>query len=205
MLTMENLFPEKKLIVATHNPGKLVEFETMLAFPGKIALLGAGDMGLPEPDETGSNFAANARLKATAAMKAAGLPALADDSGLAVEALNGDPGIYSARWAGPEKNFATAMEKIRVKLAEKQLGTSPAAFVAALCLALPDGQIFEVEGRVEGHLEFPPRGENGFGYDPIFVPEGETRTFGEMPPDEKDRLSHRARAVAKLREKIGLS
>jgi XTP/dITP diphosphohydrolase len=201
---MMRLFPEKKLIIASHNPGKLVEFQTLLALPGdEIALVSAGVLGLPEPIETGDSFASNARLKAEAAMKAACLPALADDSGLAVEALNGAPGIYSARWAGPTKNFAAAMEKIRGELAAKQLETSRAAFVAALCLALPNGDFMEVEGRVEGHLEFPPRGKNGFGYDPIFVPEGETRTFGEMMPEEKDRLSHRARAVEKLREKLG--
>jgi XTP/dITP diphosphohydrolase len=201
---MMRLFPEKKLIIASHNPGKLVEIQTLLALPGdEIALVSAGVLGLSEPIETGDSFASNARLKAEAAMKAAHLPALADDSGLAVEVLNGAPGIYSARWAGPTKNFAAAMEKIRSELAAKQLETSPAAFVAALCLSFPDGTFMEVEGRVEGHLEFPPRGKNGFGYDPIFVPEGETRTFGEMQSEEKDQLSHRARAVEKLREKLG--
>jgi XTP/dITP diphosphohydrolase len=200
---MMRLFPEKKLIIASHNSGKLVEFKNMLALPeAELALLSAGALGLPEPEETGDSFASNARLKAVAAMKAAHLPALADDSGLAVEALDGAPGIYSARWAGANKDFTMAMEKIRTGLAEKGLKTSRAAFVAALCLALSDGTFIEVEGRVEGHLEFPPRGSNGFGYDPIFVPDGETRTFGEMTPEEKDKLSHRARAVEKLRGKL---
>jgi XTP/dITP diphosphohydrolase len=135
-------------------------------------------------------------------MQASGLAALADDSGLCVDELNGDPGVYSARWAGPQKDFAMAMEKIRMQLAEKKRVTSKAAFVAALCLTFPNGACVEVEGRVEGDLRFPASGSQGFGYDPIFVPHGEKRSFGEMSPQEKDALSHRARAVLKLKEKL---
>lgn len=195
------MFTGKKLVVATHNAGKLREIESILALPG-IAFISAGSLHLPEPEETGTTFAENARLKAVAAQRSSGLPSLADDSGLCVAALNNAPGVYSARWAGPKKNFASAMEKIRAHLAEKQLETSPAAFVAALCLALPDGRLIEVEGRVDGTLTFPPRGTNGFGYDPIFVPENGTQTFGEMLPQEKEKLSHRARAVAALKKKL---
>ncbi|MBI3418807.1 MAG: RdgB/HAM1 family non-canonical purine NTP pyrophosphatase [Proteobacteria bacterium] len=200
---MTRIFQDKKWVIASHNPGKIREFEAMLNLPG-LALQGAGALGLPEPDETGASFAANARLKSLAASGKANLPALADDSGLCVEALNGAPGIHSARWAGPNKDFNAAMEKIRARLAEKNLVTSPAAFVAALCLSTPNGALIEVEGRVEGALVFPPRGARGFGYDPIFVPRGEKRTFGEMPPEEKEKISHRAQAIGELKRILGL-
>ncbi|HVY13182.1 MAG TPA: RdgB/HAM1 family non-canonical purine NTP pyrophosphatase [Alphaproteobacteria bacterium] len=196
---MLSIFSQKKLVVASHNKGKLREFEELLALPG-LELISAGALDLPEPEETGKSFMENARLKALAAAEAANLPGLADDSGLCVEALNNAPGIYSARWAGPQKDFAAAMEKIRGLLADKNLKTSGAAFVAALCLALPGGELIEVEGRVEGDLVFPPRGDEGFGYDPIFVPKGFDQTFAEMPLAEKQKLSHRARAVAELKK-----
>jgi XTP/dITP diphosphohydrolase len=198
-----------RLLIATHNPGKLAEMRELLA-PFKIEAISAGEMGLPEPDETGTSFRANARIKAEAAAMASGLPAFADDSGLAVDALDGAPGIYSARWAGPDKNFRGAMETIEQKLQEA--GASNAAqrqahFVSALCVAWPDGHIEEFEARVDGTIVWPPRGDKGFGYDPIFLPDGQTRTFGEMPSEEKHGLpprgkglSHRARAFLKLAE-----
>jgi XTP/dITP diphosphohydrolase len=194
-------FAERKVVIATHNEGKVQEFGKLLTFPG-ITLVTAGSLGLPEPEETGATFAENALLKAQAALAGSNLPSLADDSGLTVGALNGEPGVYSARWAGAEKDFGAAMEKVRTLLAEQNLTTSPAAFVAALCLALPDGTLIEAEGIVKGHVQFPPKGENGFGYDPIFVPEGETRTFGEMSAEEKHRLSHRSLAVDELKKKV---
>lgn len=196
-----------KLVIATHNPGKLVEMRELLA-PYGIAATSAGELGLPEPEETGTTFAANARIKAEAAANASGLPALADDSGVAVDALGGAPGIYSARWAGPGKDFALAMRRIEDELIA--LGaTAPAQrgaqFVAALCVAWPDGHCEEVEGRLAGTLIWPPRGTKGFGYDPMFLPEGLDRTFGELSREEKHGLppqgkglSHRARAFIKL-------
>jgi XTP/dITP diphosphohydrolase len=198
-----------RLLIATHNPGKLAEMRELLA-PFKIEAISAGEMGLPEPDETGTSFRANARIKAEAAAMASGLPAFADDSGLAVDALDGAPGIYSARWAGPDKNFRGAMATIEQKLQEA--GASEAAqrqahFVSALCVAWPDGHVEEFEARVDGTIVWPPRGDKGFGYDPIFLPDGQRRTFGEMPSDEKHGLpprgkglSHRARAFLKLAE-----
>ncbi len=198
---MPGLFPEQKLVLASHNAGKRREFEKLLALPG-ISLLDAAALSLPEPAETGTSFSENARIKARAACRAARLPALADDSGLCVAALDGAPGIHSARWAGPEKNFAGAMEKIRRLLAGKNRMPARAAFVAALCLAFPDDKMIAVEGRVEGSLVFPPRGANGFGYDPLFVPDGHGRTFGEMTAEEKAALSHRARALALLRKEL---
>lgn len=194
------------LVAATHNPGKLREFGELLA-PWKIALASAADLGLPEPEETGDSFEANARLKALAAARAAGRPALADDSGLCVEALGGAPGIYSARWAGPAKDFAAAMARIGRELAESG-APQPwrAHFVSGLALAWPDDHVEYFEGRVDGRLEFPPRGGHGFGYDPIFTPDGHTRGFGEMTAQEKHgipadgslALSHRARAFQAL-------
>jgi XTP/dITP diphosphohydrolase len=181
------------LAIATHNPGKLVEIAALLA-PFGLATVGAARLGVPEPEETGTSFEANAALKAVAAAQASGLPALADDSGLAVAALDGAPGIYSARWAGPKKNFGAAM-----RLVEQKLGGSAdrrAAFIAVLALAWPDGHVESFRGEVAGSLVFPPRGTRGFGYDPIFVPEGGRQTFGEMDQDEKHRISHRARAFA---------
>jgi XTP/dITP diphosphohydrolase len=178
--------------------------------PHKIEAISAGDMGLSEPEETGATFGDNARIKAEAAAKASGLPAFADDSGLVVDALDGAPGIHSARWAGPDKNFRGAMERIEEKLHEHG-ATEPAQrkahFVSALCVAWPDGHVEEFEGRVDGTIVWPPRGDKGFGYDPIFLPDGHTRTFGEMPSEEKHGLppngkglSHRARAFLKLAE-----
>jgi XTP/dITP diphosphohydrolase len=194
-------FAERKVVIATHNEGKVKEFGKLLSFPG-VTLVTAGSLGLPEPEETGTTFAENAKLKALAALQGSNLPSLADDSGLTVGHLNGDPGVYSARWAGETKDFNMAMEKVRVALEEKGFSESPAAFIAALCLALPDGTMIEAEGIVKGHVRFPPKGENGFGYDPIFVPEGETLTFGEMSADEKHALSHRARAVDEMKKKV---
>ncbi len=198
-----------RIVIATHNPGKLREMRELLA-PYGIDALSAGDAGLPEPDESGATFSDNARIKAEAAAKASGLPAFADDSGLAVDALDGAPGIYSARWAGPDKNFRRAMETVEEKLRERG-ATIPerrtAHFVSALCVAWPDGHTEEFEGRVTGTLVWPPRGDKGFGYDAIFRPDGLTRTFGEMPSEEKHGvhpggrgLSHRARAFFKLAE-----
>jgi XTP/dITP diphosphohydrolase len=198
-----------RLVIATHNPGKLAEMRELLA-PYGIDAISAAELGLPEPDETGMTFRDNARIKAKAAAKAAGLPAFADDSGLAVDALAGEPGIYSARWAGPNKDFDHAMATIEEKL--KALGAitperRKAHFVSALCVAWPDGHLEEFEARVDGVLLWPPRGDQGFGYDPMFLPDGHSRTFGEMPSDEKHGLpprgkglSHRARAFVKLAE-----
>ena len=198
-----------RLVIATHNPGKLAEMRELLA-PYKIEAISAGEMGLHEPDESGTSFRANARIKAAAAAKAAGLPAFADDSGLVVDALDGAPGIHSARWAGPEKNFRRAMETIEVKLYERgatSLDKRKAHFVSALCVAWPDGRVEDFEAQVDGTLVWPPRGTKGFGYDPIFLPDGHARTFGEMPSEEKHGLppkgkglSHRARAFLKLAE-----
>ncbi|HOO81031.1 MAG TPA: RdgB/HAM1 family non-canonical purine NTP pyrophosphatase [Alphaproteobacteria bacterium] len=186
------------LVLATHNAGKAREIADLLG-PYISTFYTAGELGLPEPEETESTFAGNARLKALAAAKASGKPALADDSGLSVTALGGDPGIYSARWAQkPDgtRDFSYAMNKV-----EEALGTAEdrsAAFVCALCLAWPDGHVEIFEGRAEGHLEFPPRGTHGFGYDPIFVPQGQTITFAQMEPDQKHAMSHRADAFRQL-------
>jgi XTP/dITP diphosphohydrolase len=198
-----------RLVIATHNPGKLAEMRELLA-PYKIEAISAGEMGLHEPDESGTSFRANARIKAEAAAKAAGLPAFADDSGLVVDALEGAPGIYSARWAGLDKNFQVAMETVEQKLREAGATAEAqrkAHFVSALCVAWPDGHVEEFEARVDGTIVWPPNGDKGFGYDPIFLPDGRTRTFGEMPSDEKHGLpprgkglSHRARAFLKLAE-----
>ena len=195
-----------RLVAATHNKGKLREFRELLA-SHPIELVGAGDLGLPEPDETGDSFAANAALKAHAAARVAGLPALADDSGLCVQALGGAPGIYSARWAGESKDFLAAMRRIEEEIV-KTGAEKPwrAYFISALAIAWPDDHLELFEGRVDGNLVFPPRGENGFGYDPIFVPDGHSRGFGEMTAEEKHglptdgsrALSHRARAFQDL-------
>jgi XTP/dITP diphosphohydrolase len=197
------------LAIATHNPGKLAEMRELLA-PYGIAATSAGELALGEPDETGTTFTENARIKATAAAAAAQLPALADDSGLVVEALDGAPGVHSARWAGPDRDFHRAMETIEQQLRARD-ATMPerrrAHFVSALCLAWPDGHTEEFEARVAGTLVWPPRGDRGFGYDPIFLPDGQQRTFGEMSSEEKHGLpprgkglSHRARAFIKLAE-----
>lgn len=195
-----------RLVIATHNSGKLWEMRELLA-PYGIDAVSAGELGLPEPEETGKTFAENARLKASSAAAAAQLPAFADDSGLCVEALDGAPGIYSARWAGETRDFGSAMRKVEAELAGRA-ATPPfrAAFISALCLAWPDGHAEEFGGRVEGELVFPPRGTKGFGYDPIFLPDGHARTFGEMmsaekhaiPTDGSRALSHRARAFQAL-------
>jgi XTP/dITP diphosphohydrolase len=198
-----------KLVIATHNPGKLAEMRELLA-PHGIEAVSAGELGLAEPEETGDTFEANARIKAVAAADATQLPAFADDSGIAVDALDGAPGIFSARWAGPAKDFAAAMTRIERLLQERGAITPDrrgAHFVSALCVAWPDGHIEEVEARADGVLVWPPRGTAGFGYDPMFMPDGFTRTFGEMTSVEKHGLpplglglSHRARAFVKLAE-----
>ena len=197
------------VVIATHNPGKLAEMRDLLA-PYGIETQSAGELGLPEPEETGATFAANARIKAMAAARATGRAAFADDSGIVVDALDGEPGIYSARWAGPDKDFAGAMARID-ELLRARGATAPdkrrCRFVAALCIAWPDGHTEDFEGRVEGVAVWPPRGAKGFGYDPLFLPDGFDRTFGEMTADEKhglppkgQGLSHRARAFVKLAE-----
>ena len=196
-----------RLVIATHNPGKLREMHELLA-PYGIETISAGELGLPQPDETGASFSDNARIKAEAAAKAANLPAFADDSGLAVDALGGAPGIHSARWAGPSKNFAHAMETVESMLKDRSAdrpALRKAQFVSALCVAWPDGHREEFEARVNGTLVWPPRGTKGFGYDPMFLPDGHSRTFGEMSSEEKhglpplgSGLSHRARAFVKL-------
>ena len=191
-----------RLVVATHNPGKLREIAELVA-PYGLEAVSAADLGLPEPEETASSFEGNARLKAQAAAEATGLPALADDSGLAVDALGGAPGIYSARWAEtPEgRDFGHAMRQVQEQLdAEQVPAPRSAAFVCALALVWPDGHAEVFTGRVRGQLVWPPRGENGFGYDPMFLPEGMSRTFGEIDPAEKHAISHRARAFRQLVE-----
>ncbi|TWB07162.1 RdgB/HAM1 family non-canonical purine NTP pyrophosphatase [Bradyrhizobium stylosanthis] len=198
-----------KLVIATHNPGKLAEMKELLA-PYGIEAVSAGELGLAEPDETGNDFRSNAAIKAIAAAQAAKLPAFADDSGIVVDALDGAPGIYSARWAGPGKDFNAAMAQIE-RLLQERGATTPAKrtahFVSALCVAWPDDHLEEVEARVDGTLAWPPRGTAGFGYDPMFLPNGYDRTFGEMTSIEKHGLpplglglSHRARAFVKLAE-----
>ena len=197
------------LVIATHNSGKLAEMRELLA-PYGIAAISAGELGLAEPDENGTTFEDNACIKAVAAAQATRLPALADDSGLVVEALGGAPGIHSARWAGPDRNFQRAMESIEQELHARDAMTPDrrrAHFVSALCLAWPDGHTEAFEARVAGTLVWPPRGTRGFGYDPMFLPDGQQRTFGEMDSEEKHGLpprgkglSHRARAFLKLAE-----
>jgi XTP/dITP diphosphohydrolase len=198
---------EGRLVIATHNPGKLAEMRELLA-PYGIDAVSAAELNLPEPEETGKTFAANARIKAQAAANASGLTAFADDSGLAVDALGGAPGIYSARWGGAEKDFRLAMNKVQTELVAKG-ATAPerrrAQFVAALCLAWPDGHVEEFEAKAEGMLVWPPRGTRGFGYDPMFKPDGFDETFGEMSAEQKHGLpprglglSHRARAFVLL-------
>jgi len=198
-----------RLVIATHNSGKLAEMRELLA-PYGIEAVSASELNLAEPEETGTTFAANARIKAQAAANATGLPAFADDSGLCVDVLDSQPGIYSARWAGPSKDFTAAMAQIE-RLLQERGATAPAdrkaQFVSALCVAWPDGHLEEVEERVEGAMVWPPRGDAGFGYDPAFLPDGHARTFGEMTSIEKHGLpplglglSHRAKAFVKLAE-----
>ncbi len=186
-----------QLVVASHNAGKVREIKALLG-PHGIEAISAGSLGLAEPEETGTTFAANAQLKALAAAKAGRHAALADDSGLCVDALDGAPGIYSARWAGPTKDFRIAMTRIHDELRHKGLSGSAAKFVCALCVALPSGEQQTFEGEVHGHLTFPPRGRNGFGYDPIFVADGMDQTFAEIDPAQKHAMSHRAKAFEKL-------
>jgi XTP/dITP diphosphohydrolase len=198
-----------RLVIATHNPGKLAEMRELL-MPFGVEAASAGELGLPEPEENGGSFAENARIKARAAATAAGLPAFADDSGLAVDALAGEPGIHSARWAGADKDFRRAMETVEDALRARGAQAPDrrrAHFVSALCVAWPDGHVEEFEARVDGTLVWPPRGDKGFGYDPMFLPDGHGRTFGEMASAEKHGLppkgkglSHRARAFLKLAE-----
>ena len=184
-----------RLVIATHNPGKLAEMRELLAVYG-VDAISAGELKLPEPEETGTTFRANARIKAEAAAKASNMPAFADDSGLAVDALDGQPGIHSARWAGPDKDFGHAMERVHSAMAEGSPDT--AYFTCALSLAWPDGAVETFEGRIDGRLVWPPRGENGFGYDAMFVADGMVATFGEIDPDHKHAISHRARAFEQL-------
>lgn len=198
-MTIPRLFTGDTLVIATHNKGKVPEIAALLKdhvsrFPS------AGELGLGEPEETETTYIGNAMLKARAAALASGLPALADDSGLSVDGLGGDPGVYSARWAGPAKDFTLAMEKVRLALeASPDRKGDRAAFICALALAWPDGHVEAVEGRFPGRLTFPARGTRGFGYDPIFIPDGHDITCGEMDPDLKHAISHRADAFAKLK------
>jgi len=196
------LAPGSVLVVASHNEGKVREISALLA-PFGVISKGAAELALPEPEETGATFAENAALKARAAAEASGMTALADDSGLCVDALDGAPGIYAARWAGSEKDFSAAMARVERELKEKSATDFSAKFVCALALAEP-GKPEIFEGEIRGHLVFPPRGQKGFGYDPIFVADGMRETFGEIDPALKHRISHRARAFAKLMVATGL-
>jgi len=193
---MTALASGSRLVVASHNPGKVWEIRQLIA-PYGLDAVSAKDLGLAEPVETETTFEGNARLKAVAAADASGLVALADDSGLEIAALDGAPGVYSADWAMPGKDFARAMQRVHDALAEKGAWGGPppqANFISVLCLAWPKGETRHFVGRVHGTLVWPPRGGNGFGYDPMFVPEGGTRTFGEMEPADKYAISHRTRA-----------
>lgn len=184
-----------RLLIATHNAGKLREFAQLLA-PLGIETISAAELGLPEPPETAPDFTGNARLKARAAARASGLPALADDSGFCVAALGGAPGVFSARWAGPDRDFAAAMQRVQAELGAA--ADRRAWFVCVLCLAWPDGETATYMGRVDGEAVWPPRGGQGFGYDPIFVPAGGQKTYAELGAAEKHATSHRGRAVAQF-------
>jgi len=184
-----------RLVLASHNPGKLAEIEALVA-PHSVSVISAGQLGLPEPVEDAPDFVGNARIKALAAARASGLPALSDDSGFCVACLGGAPGVLSARWAGPGKDFSSAMARVNAELGEA--AERRAWFVAALCLGWPDGHTDTFVGRVDGSAIWPPRGERGFGYDPMFLPGGAAQTFGEMAPEAKHALSHRARAFVQL-------
>lgn len=191
-----------RLVIASHNAGKVREIADLLG-PFGIEPVSAAALDLPEPEETGTTFLSNAELKAVQAADLSGLPALADDSGLCVDALNGDPGIFSARWAGPGKDFGSAMQRIWQEVAARGPDAGhDAYFVCALVVAWPDGYTMEFEGRVDGRIVWPPRGANGFGYDPFFVPHGHELTFGEMEPEAKHAMSHRAKAFALLKERL---
>ena len=191
------LDPGARLVAATHNPGKARELHALLE--GRFEVVAASALGLPEPDEPETTFAGNAMVKARAAARASGLIAIADDSGISVAALGGQPGVHSARWAGPEKDFDLAMTKVETRLDETRSDDLSAWFTSALAVAWPEGPVVVVEGRIGGTLVFPKRGAFGFGYDPIFVPEGHDKTFGELTADIKDRISHRARAFEMLK------
>ena len=191
------LDPGARLVAATHNPGKARELHALLE--GRFEVVAASALGLPEPDEPETTFAGNAMVKARAAARASGLIAIADDSGISVAALGGQPGVHSARWAGPEKDFDLAMSKVETRLDETRSDDLSAWFTSALAVAWPEGPVVVVEGRIDGTLVFPKRGAFGFGYDPIFVPEGHDKTFGELTADIKDRISHRARAFEMLK------
>ena len=191
------LDPGARLVAATHNPGKARELHALLE--GRFEVVAASALGLPEPDEPETTFAGNAMVKARAAARASGLIAIADDSGISVAALGGQPGVHSARWAGPEKDFDQAMKKVETRLDETGSDDLSAWFTSALAVAWPDGPVVVVEGRIDGMLTFPKRGSFGFGYDPIFVPEGYDKTFGELTAEVKDRISHRARAFEMLK------
>lgn len=191
-----------RIVIASHNPGKVREIGDLLR-PHGMEVVSAADLGLPEPEETEDSFIGNAELKARASAIGANLPALADDSGLVVDALGGAPGIYSARWAGPDKDFALAMRTVEDALSEQGTDTPRTAhFTCALSLAWPDGHCETFEGEVAGELVWPPRGDKGFGYDPVFLPNGFDITFGEMEPERKHAMSHRARAFKKLIEAV---
>jgi XTP/dITP diphosphohydrolase len=191
-----------RLVIASHNAGKVREIEALLG-PYGIEPVSAAALGLPEPDETGTTFVANAELKALQAADLSGLPALADDSGLCVDALGGDPGIFSARWAGEARDFGLAMRLVEQNLIDRGPNAPrDAHFICVLALAWPDGHVEWFEGRVDGTLVYPPRGSHGFGYDPMFVPIGGDRTFGEMDPGAKHAMSHRARAFQQLVEAV---
>ena len=194
---MLKLIKGMRLVAATHNPGKAREIEALL--DGHYTVVTAASLNLPEPDETEQTFTGNALLKARHAADLSGEVCIADDSGMSVAALDGAPGIFSARWAGPDKDFAFAMKKVEDRLEEVGATDMRAWFTSSLAVAWPDGPAVVVEGRVDGLLTFPPRGDRGFGYDPIFVPEGQALTFGEMDPATKDSLSHRSRAFEKLK------
>lgn len=197
---MPRKFEGGKLVIASHNPGKVREINDLLA-PFGADVVSAGELGLPEPVEDGDTFIANAEIKARAAAEASGLPALADDSGLAVHALNGDPGIYSARWAGPDKDFNIAMKKVEEAIENIGVNADRSAhFACALTLCWPDGHMESFEGQVHGNLTWPPRGDKGFGYDPTFIPNGMDITFAEMDPQAKNAITHRANAFKKLVE-----
>lgn len=192
---MARHFTQQKLVIASHNPGKVREIGELLA-PFSADVISAGDLDLPEPDETGLTFVANAELKARASMEGAGLAALADDSGLCVNALGGEPGLYSARWAGPSKDFNIAMAAVHEKL--QGFEDKSAYFICVLALAWPDGHVETFEGRINGQIVEPARGLNGFGYDPIFIPNGYNTTFGEFDPEVKTAIAHRAIAFNQL-------
>ncbi|HVV64501.1 MAG TPA: RdgB/HAM1 family non-canonical purine NTP pyrophosphatase [Rhizomicrobium sp.] len=196
-----NLKRGDRLVVASHNDGKVREFRQLLE-PLGLRVTGARELGLSPPEESAFTFEGNARLKARAAAEASGVIALADDSGLSVTALGGAPGIYSARWAGPDGDFAAAMARVERELKEKGRGDTSARFVCVLSLASPDGESEVFRGEVEGHLVFPPRGHNGFGYDPIFIANGMRQTFGEIDPELKHAISHRAKAFEKMRAQL---